>query len=137
MDQDGKTKVCKTCGIAKDISEFRIHNNECKKCMGKRCAQYQLKRRREDPDFKAKHKKYDPHHKVHDKVCKHLKRGNIVKGPCIVCGTTEKVQAHHEDYNKPFEIMWLCCKHHIQLHTHKAREMRIAKSIEGMLVCAN
>ena len=44
-------------------------------------------------------------------------RGRISKGPCKVCGTTEKVQGHHEDYAKPLEVIWLCQKHHKELHS--------------------
>ena len=32
---------------------------------------------------------------------------------CFKCG--EKGQAHHDDYSKPFEIKWLCFKHHREL----------------------
>ncbi len=42
-------------------------------------------------------------------------RGKIKKLPCEVCGDV-KVQAHHDDYSKPFEVKWLCSFHHKQLH---------------------
>jgi hypothetical protein len=31
---------------------------------------------------------------------------------CAVCGSTKNVEAHHEDYSKPLEIVELCKKHH-------------------------
>ena len=37
--------------------------------------------------------------------------GKITKKPCVVCGET-KVDGHHPDYSKPYEIIWLCRKHH-------------------------
>jgi hypothetical protein len=40
-----------------------------------------------------------------------VKSGALVPKPCEVCGN-EKVQAHHEDYSKPLEVVWLCKKHH-------------------------
>ena len=43
------------------------------------------------------------------------KHGRLVPQPCEVCGK-EKVDAHHEDYSKPLEVVWLCKKHHRQLH---------------------
>jgi hypothetical protein len=35
--------------------------------------------------------------------------------PCEVCGT-EKAEAHHTDYLKPTDVMWLCRAHHINWH---------------------
>ena len=43
----------------------------------------------------------------------YVKRGKIVKSPCVVCGD-EKVEACHEDYNKPLEVIWRCKKHRLQ-----------------------
>jgi hypothetical protein len=33
----------------------------------------------------------------------------------LVCGTME-VESHHPDYSQPLKVIWLCCKHHRQLH---------------------
>lgn len=38
---------------------------------------------------------------------------------CIICNTIEDIHRHHEDYNKPFEVIELCRKHHKQLHITK------------------
>ena len=35
---------------------------------------------------------------------------------CNNCDIT-KTQAHHEDYTKPLEVLWLCAKHHKELHS--------------------
>lgn len=43
-------------------------------------------------------------------------KGEIIQQPCIICGNI-KSQAHHENYNKPLDIIWLCRKCHIALHT--------------------
>lgn len=40
--------------------------------------------------------------------------GKIKRGVCH-CGKT-KTQAHHEDYNKPLDVVWLCVDHHMELH---------------------
>ena len=45
-------------------------------------------------------------------------RGITKKKPCEICGDL-KVHAHHEDYNKPFNVIWLCKKHHAELHRKK------------------
>lgn len=58
--------------------------------------------------------------KAHLKVQNAIKRGRLVKQPCERCGTIKNVQAHHEDYTKPLDVMWLCAKHHKERH----REIR-------------
>lgn len=42
-------------------------------------------------------------------------RGKLVKLACEVCGNT-KSEAHHADYSKPLDVMWLCRKHHKDVH---------------------
>ena len=34
-----------------------------------------------------------------------IKRGEIIRQPCEICGNI-KSQAHHEDHTKPFEVHW-------------------------------
>lgn len=45
----------------------------------------------------------------------YIKRGQVAKGPCAICGTRERIEAHHEDYSKPLEVVWLCRGHHVML----------------------
>lgn len=45
-----------------------------------------------------------------------IKRGKLTRGPCEECGTTQFVQAHHDDYTRPLDVRWLCAKHHKRLH---------------------
>ena len=40
-----------------------------------------------------------------------IRSGKLIKQPCAECGKT-KVEAHHRDYSKPFDVIWLCKKHH-------------------------
>ena len=47
----------------------------------------------------------------------YLKRGSIVKEPCAICGDSH-AEAHHEDYSKPLEVIWLCREHHLSHHRH-------------------
>ena len=35
------------------------------------------------------------------------RRGDLIPEPCIICGN-EKVDMHHQDYTKPFDVDWLC-----------------------------
>lgn len=54
-----------------------------------------------------------------------IDRGSIQRKPCIECGET-KAQAHHEDYTKPLDVIWLCPKHHSAHHV-RIRDTEIAK----------
>jgi hypothetical protein len=45
-----------------------------------------------------------------------IRRGQLVRGPCAVCGTTENIDGHHTDYTKPLEVIWLCKPHHREAH---------------------
>jgi hypothetical protein len=63
---------------------------------------------------------------AYQKTHYHLRKGTITKLPCEECGT-EDAQAHHEDYNNPLEITWLCRNCH---HTHhvEQRELQLTPS---------
>jgi len=50
-----------------------------------------------------------------DAVNNAIKAGKLIKQPCIKCGS-KKSQGHHPDYSKPFEVIWLCHKHHHEIH---------------------
>ena len=49
----------------------------------------------------------------------HLRKGKVVKLPCR-CGARD-VQAHHPDYSKPLEVVWLCSTCHGEAHRLHAR----------------
>ena len=46
---------------------------------------------------------------------KRVQRGvSMFKDLCVVCG--KEAEMHHADYNKPLGVIWLCRKHHAELH---------------------
>jgi len=58
-----------------------------------------------------------------NKLEKAVLRKRIIPKPCEVCGENgkmkdgrSKIHAHHDDYNKPLEVRWLCQKHHHEWH---------------------
>ena len=55
-----------------------------------------------------------PNH-YHSLTQRALKFGVIKKEPCVVCGRLD-VHGHHEDYNRPLDIVWLCPYHHHLIH---------------------
>lgn len=69
---------------------------------------------------------------VHNITEKALQRGILKRQPCEVCGANgafsdgrSEVQAHHDDYNKPLEVRWLCQKHHHEWHKHNTPKERM------------
>ena len=50
-----------------------------------------------------------------DLVSRALAEGKLKKKPCAICGR-KKVAAHHYDYNRPLDVIWLCGPHHTRLH---------------------
>jgi hypothetical protein len=51
------------------------------------------------------------------KVRKAILSGKIFRSEtCNICKIICKTHAHHEDYNKPLEIIWMCPKCHLYHH---------------------
>ena len=61
--------------------------------------------------------KYDAHLAVQ----RAMKAGQLEKQGCEVCGT-EAVDAHHDQYDEPLSVRWLCRRHHTRLH-HYGEDM--------------
>lgn len=65
-----------------------------------------------------KYRKNNPwRHKANRLVCAALKRGDLKKLPCEVCGSP-RTQAHHDSYYPEhfLSIRWLCNLHHAAWH---------------------
>src|SRR5882672_6523715 len=134
-----KKKECFKCHEVKALSEFYKHPmmadghlNKCKDCN----KIDSNKTRRKSIEY---YRAYDrgrsalPHRKknhqkrvkklrakslgAHSKVKQALRTGVLVKKPCQMCGTNAWVGAHHDDYSKPLEVMWLCPEHHAARHS--------------------
>ena len=63
--------------------------------------------------------KYPEKWKARQKLRYAVRVGKVIKKPCEVCGDVN-VFGHHNDYSKPFEVRWLCRKHHRELHGNKS-----------------
>lgn len=112
-------KRCKKCG-----KEFRADRNRTIYCglpcfylnrlSGEKSANWKggkgfAQRKREY------RKKFPLKETAHQAVKYGLKTGRIKKSPCADCGN-KKVEAHHNDYTKPLEIVWYCRRHHVVAH---------------------
>ncbi|MES0010112.1 hypothetical protein NKJ78_03605 [Mesorhizobium sp. M0037] len=50
-----------------------------------------------------------------------LKRGLVIQMPCEQCGDLV-AEAHHDDYDKPMDVRWLCRLHHRHEHGRLRRQ---------------
>lgn len=57
---------------------------------------------------------------AHGAVKSAIRSGKMKKMPCVICGDIKSV-AHHEDYSKPLEVVFLCRKHHVERHNEIKR----------------
>jgi len=44
-----------------------------------------------------------------------VKKGLIKREVCMVCKKVN-AQGHHEDYSKPYDVLWFCPLHHKEHH---------------------
>ncbi|KKN40017.1 hypothetical protein LCGC14_0737880 [marine sediment metagenome] len=67
---------------------------------------------------KIQKEKYPEKDKARDLVHKALKSGKLIKPDnCRDCKRrTNRLHAHHEDYNQPLKVKWLCVGCHRERH---------------------
>ena len=94
----------------------------CHECNRNRARNY-----RKNSEYSKKYlklKNRDNYRKNKDKVLarasvgKAIKNGQIIKPKnCSKCAKCVKLHAHHEDYSKPLEVIWLCVPCHHSVHS--------------------
>mgnify|MGYP001283846317 CR=1 FL=1 len=89
-------------------SLFNEHNSSYRRRHRKECNESLARRRKQVPGMM----------KAHNAVARALAKGSLTKEPCSVC-RNPRSHAHHEDYNKPLEVVWLCALHHKLHHIGK------------------
>lgn len=128
-------KVCFKCGVSKPLTDFYKHPkmadghvNKCKCCNKKdvtenrgknidKCREYDRERgnRQGTKYIMGYRSKFPKKYKAHNAINNALRDGRIHKLPCEICGAGKSV-GHHDDYDKPMEVRWLCQAHHKQWH---------------------
>jgi hypothetical protein len=58
---------------------------------------------------------------AHLAVQRAIVAGDLEKLDCEVCGSVA-VDAHHDHYDEPLRVRWLCRRHHTRLH-HYGEDM--------------
>lgn len=112
--KDGLGRLCKKCDNER-TNLYRKNNLEIGRNLSRKYRELHPDKVKESARKAVKKWYLNNKEKVraHKKVFKAIKSGKLKRENCF-CG--EKAQAHHEDYGKPLEIMWLCHLHHKQRH---------------------
>ena len=67
--------------------------------------------------------------KFHSTVYRARNKGVLIPTECcLLCKKIKPLQAHHSDYSKPLDVMWLCHSCHQLIHHYKD-----CPSLEGMI----
>ena len=94
------------------------HNAYCKKWNNNHAderIEYLRQYRAENPD------KYHATSKVNHLI----EKGKLTKPmACEVCGKVGRVEAHHDDYSKPLDVVWCCKKCHYKLDEQRREKER-------------
>lgn len=113
-------RTCSSCKKTKVEVEFiwssqlGRHSNVCKACNRQKCASFYKRNKgyfksyEQSDDYKMKRS-------ARNKIKNAIARGVVKRQPCEVCDTPN-AEAHHEDYELPFDVAWLCREHHAEQH---------------------
>ena len=138
-----ETKWCFWCDKRKDVNEFNMdrwsedgYSAKCKLCVKEYSKKYRVLNRERLREY-AKSSKYRKTErgratrqkaveryrkknplkfKVYSAVSYEIKNGRMERGECEFCDTNNKTHGHHEEYNKPLDVIWLCPACHKKWH---------------------
>jgi len=82
---------------------------------------------------KSEHKKKS---RAHSLVARAIKQGLLTRQKCEAPKCQKQGHAHHDDYNKPLEVRWLCRSHHMRFHkngNYELKRPRLIKVKQGTL----
>ncbi len=58
--------------------------------------------------------------KAQTAVSNAIRDGRLLRQPCATCGAP-RAEAHHDDYSRPLDVLWLCKTHHTEEHRRLRR----------------
>lgn len=127
--------LCARCKLDKSSDDFYKNNRSyCKRCMSSKASEWRLKNPERFQAIREKHKekakiRYKKWYKengrgrnslqqaAHYLVFMAIKEGVLTRpSTCAKCGRGKRIEAHHENYYKPLDVIWLCNRCHRKLH---------------------
>jgi uncharacterized OB-fold protein len=107
----GKCKACHRAHITanrwNNLERIRQYDRDRGKQPHRKAAQVQRTKKKRQSDSR--------YMRCHNAVARALKKGVLQRSNCERCGH-EKSMAHHDSYDHPLQVMWLCQPCHKQRH---------------------
>lgn len=131
-------RKCVECGESQEGNFYRSNRTRCKACLCRRTTLIYAPRRREkqaeyykewyarngrrrSPNYTDVIVLWQRNHsgavRTQGKLHYAVKKGLLMRPEnCVLCGKGGRMGGHHEDYNFPFEVMWVCSSCHKKIH---------------------
>jgi hypothetical protein len=114
-------KKCSSCNEQKPFGLFHKDKRSktgcssyCKLCKKEKDRKVQSQKSPDKIKKDVWRKKFPERKNAQAKVFRALLSGKLIKQPCFICD--EKAEAHHPDYSRPLDVIWLCPSHHREAH---------------------
>ena len=103
---DGHVNKCKECN-KNDVTDHRNKNLEKIRAYDRERAKNPESAKAAQSISRAWRQVDSRRAKAHNAVTRAVRKGTLVRCPCVRCGEVKSL-AHHEDYDKPLDVVWLC-----------------------------
>jgi hypothetical protein len=127
-----RMKSCGCCGESKPLDEYHykraskdLRQPWCKVCNRARNTAALSKERQKKwlaalspPELLEAQKRA----RARAKLKRSITSGETVRKPCEVCGDPRS-HGHHDNYDMPLQVRWLCAYHHGEVHRNEKRGM--------------
>jgi hypothetical protein len=148
------TKCCRSCKSEKPLDEFGRHRlsrdgqrHDCRDCVANGRAKIRppLTPEQQQAD---RERREEPHRRIANEIAvqawrgrnpqavtarltlaREVRNGSIMPAAtcqALGCNSSEHLQGHHNDYRQARCVVWLCAKHHRQVHN--GRPVRLKRS---------
>lgn len=112
------------------LKQYRANNKD-------KAKQYWRERRLNNKD---KIKEYNQSHKhsnsirrytnIHNMTDVHIRKYNLRPLVCSICWCEWKIEAHHPDYNKRNEVVFVCNSCHHYIHSWEIKDYKVLNLLE-------
>ena len=111
--KDGLTSSCKACLKARDAKRYP-KERERRAELSKRYARSEKGKASHKASVEKWRTLNANRRAAHTILNNALRKGTVCRHACFVCGGN--AEAHHPDYDRPLDVVWLCSRHHKEAH---------------------
>lgn len=127
-------KTCNSCGKQKQLDEFYQVKKDserrmriCKECWKLRQEEYRKNNKTKVFQSRVRTCEKEPTKEHAHKAIEAALIAGVIKRPhtCSMCGCCDsksRIEAHHHDYSKPLDVIWLCPKCHFEADKRRRDE---------------